>query len=192
MYHVRTKEGRKFVEKISSRNACSYPYPLSLGDFKNSADVVCVIGFMYLDNTVDSFEDSFVVDIHIETSVAVVAINIKHLAVHCIHSISVDCKMAVAVIRHVPRNVLSLPGSHSVNIYDKERLVFKMLLVIPERTYPKSILSLLYHHPKTFAFFLLNILLYRKTILIQKELIYFLTKRTFGSNTAKLGWSKFT
>ena len=77
-----------------------------------------MIWFMKTHNAVDCFEDSFVVDIHVKTSVAVVAVKIKHLTVHKVNSSNVHCQMTIAVVRQV-KLVLSFPRSYNVNIWKR-------------------------------------------------------------------------
>ena len=48
-----------------------------------------MVRFMKINNTVDCLQDSPVVDIHAESGVGVIGVNIKHLTVNKVNSIKV-------------------------------------------------------------------------------------------------------
>ena len=75
-----------------------------------------VVFSVFVNNTVDCFHDSPVVNVHIETVEAVVAVMIKHLTVNKVHSVNFRYKMTIIVVEQIFRHVLLFPGSYPVNV----------------------------------------------------------------------------
>ena len=71
---------------------------------------------IFANNAVDCFHDSPVVNVHIKTGIAVVAVVIKHLAVNIVYSVNFCYQVTFIVVAQIPGHVFLFPGSYPVNI----------------------------------------------------------------------------